>query len=122
MSPELNLGPTEKRIMEVVWMRGKTTVSDVHQCMVCGQKKLAYTTVMTIMNRLTEKGLLERRKAGKAYRYSVLFQRNEVVRMILHDHLKALTARFGDEVLLALAEEIKAMKTDKKTKLINCLN
>jgi len=108
--------------MEVVWMRGKTTVCDVHQCMVCGQKKLAYTTVMTIMNRLTEKGLLERRKAGKAYRYSVLFQRNEVVRMILHDHLKALTARFGDEVLLALAEEIKAMKTDKKAKLISCLN
>jgi predicted transcriptional regulator len=61
------LGPLEHRVMETVWRRGESTVRDVHACF---DGVLAYTTLMTTMDRLYKKGLLGRRKQGRAFLYS----------------------------------------------------
>ena len=53
--------------MERIWGRGEISVRDLHSEFAL---RLAYTTVMTTLHRLYKKGLLERRKIGKAYFYS----------------------------------------------------
>jgi predicted transcriptional regulator len=68
------LGHLENTVMEILWKRGASNVRDVSQCLA---RPLAYTTVMTTLDRLYKKGLLKRRKEGTAFVYSPLFTRRE---------------------------------------------
>jgi predicted transcriptional regulator len=61
------LGGLEGRVMQVVWGGGEWSVRDVHEAF---SGELAYTTLMTTMDRLFRKTLLARRRLGKAYVYS----------------------------------------------------
>ncbi len=61
------LGPLEMQVMEVVWTVGRCSVRDVVEKL---DSKLAYTTVMTTLDRLFKKGLLEREKWERAFLYS----------------------------------------------------
>ncbi len=63
----LTLGPLEFEVMEVVWTVGASNVRDVATRM---QRSLAYTTVMTTLDRLYKKGLLEREMSDRAFIYS----------------------------------------------------
>jgi predicted transcriptional regulator len=64
---QLNLGPLEEDVMEIVWAASEISVRDVVERM---ERKLAYTTVMTTLDRLYKKGLLERRMSDRAFVYS----------------------------------------------------
>lgn len=57
------LGELENSIMAVVWKQSQATVREVHTVL-CKKRELAYTTVMTVMSRLTEKGILCRKEQG----------------------------------------------------------
>jgi predicted transcriptional regulator len=70
------LGDLEAEIMECVWGGGATSVRDVHRCLL-ERRDIAYTTVMTVMSRLADKGLLVRRQEGRAYIYSPVVARDE---------------------------------------------
>jgi predicted transcriptional regulator len=61
------LGPLEIQVMEVVWTFGESSVRDVVEKL---ESKLAYTTVMTTLDRLFKKGLLDRYKSERAFFYS----------------------------------------------------
>jgi predicted transcriptional regulator len=61
------LGPLEIRIMEVLWSVGQSSVRDVVEKF---ERKLAYTTVMTTLDRLFKKGMLDRQKSERAFLYS----------------------------------------------------
>src|SRR5579863_4666175 len=61
------LGHLESCVMDVVWARGDSNVRDVADKL---DRPLAYTTVMTTLDRLYKKGLLERRKLERAFLYS----------------------------------------------------
>jgi predicted transcriptional regulator len=67
LSQTLPLGPLELSVMEVVWQTGACNVRDVVQQL---DRDLAYTTVMTTMDRLYKKGLLDRTKCDRAFLYS----------------------------------------------------
>jgi len=83
-SPEPNslafiLGPLERRILEEVWSRKSLTVREL---LVDGKVQLAYTTLMTTLDRLFKKGLLERTEEGRAFRYSARCAPADVPRFI----------------------------------------
>lgn len=61
------LGPLEIQVMGVVWTFGESSVRDVVEKL---ESKLAYTTVMTTLDRLFKKGLLDRCKSDRAFLYS----------------------------------------------------
>jgi predicted transcriptional regulator len=63
----LHLGPLEIDVMEMVWTFGASNVRDVVRRL---KRKLAYTTVMTTLDRLYKKGFLDRTKQDRAYVYS----------------------------------------------------
>jgi predicted transcriptional regulator len=69
-----DLGPLEFRALEILWARGESNVRDVAERL---GRPLAYTTVMTTLDRLFKKGLLARRKVERAFLYSPRFSRRE---------------------------------------------
>jgi predicted transcriptional regulator len=68
------LGVLEFELMEILWSRGESTVRDVVQKL---SRPLAYTTVMTTLDRLFKKGLLDRHKSDRAFVYSPQLSRQE---------------------------------------------
>ena len=67
LHPNTQLGPLEQQLLESLWRRGSATVREVIED---GDLKLAYTTVMTTLDRLYKKNLLDRVPEGRAFRYS----------------------------------------------------
>lgn len=68
------LGPLELELMRILWSRGESNVREV----VCQlDRALAYTTVMTTLDRLYKKGLLDRRMPDRAFVYSPKFSQEE---------------------------------------------
>ncbi len=68
------LGPLEIAVMEILWNRGESNVHDVVDRL---GRPLAYTTVMTTLDRLYKKGLLRRRKFERAFVYDARLSRLE---------------------------------------------
>jgi len=71
------LGELEARVMEVVWDEGGWMNTREVLESLTGERRLAYTTVMTILVKLWKKGLLERHKDGRAYAYHAVHTREE---------------------------------------------
>jgi len=70
------LGPLEERLLEALWRRGKGAT--VRELMDESSVDLAYTTVMTTLDRLFKKNLLARKAEGRAFRYVPLVSREEL--------------------------------------------
>jgi predicted transcriptional regulator len=71
------LGPLEQRMLDGLWARGSATVRELVEG---DYRDLAYTTVMTTLDRLFKKGLLRRSEEGRAFRYAPQFSREEMHR------------------------------------------
>lgn len=83
------LGELESKVMELVWERPGLSAGDV-QAGLSPVKELAYTTVVTVLDRLYKKGFLTRKKAGKAFLYSPGITREEFNKSVTHDVLAGL--------------------------------
>jgi predicted transcriptional regulator len=70
----VSLGPLERDVMEVMWKMGEANVRDVVQKI---ERDLAYTTVMTTLDRLYKKGVLDRVTSERAFVYSPRFSRQD---------------------------------------------
>ena len=100
------LGNQQAAVMAIVWERGSATVREALEQM---GGKVAYTTVMTMMVRLYERGLLERRPDGRGYRYRATKTREEFVSQLAGALLQRLVDDFGDAALaqiLGRADEL----------------
>lgn len=99
------LGELESEIMEVIWLKNEASVRDVLK-EIEQRKEIAYTTVMTVMVRLHEKGLIERTKDGQAFIYSPAVTKEEleedtvksIFKSILTGSSKLAISNFVDEV------------------------
>ena len=72
----LDLAPLELECMSVLWPLGEVTVREIHRQLAASRPR-AYTTIMTIMDRLTHKGIVTRRRVGRAYRYQANLSADE---------------------------------------------
>jgi predicted transcriptional regulator len=73
-SQSLTLGSLEFELMEILWSNGESSVRDVVPKL---SRPLAYTTIMTTLDRLFKKGLLDRHKPDRAFVYSPSFSRQQ---------------------------------------------
>jgi predicted transcriptional regulator len=89
------LGSLERHVLALVWERGDSSVRDV--CARLGAT-VAYTTVMTTMDRLFKKGLLSRRKVGRAFVYHATATRNELEGAVAAELVQSLLQRGGNEL------------------------
>jgi predicted transcriptional regulator len=72
----LDLAPLELECLSVLWPMGEGTVRDLHRALAASRPR-AYTTVLTIMDRLEQKGIVTRRKVGKAFHYQARLSAEE---------------------------------------------
>ncbi len=79
----------ELQIMKVVWEKGSATVREVCDC-ISQRKPTAYTTVLTLMGILEEKGALSHTRLGRAYIYRPLLSNRQAVHNQLHDMITRL--------------------------------
>src|SRR5579871_6138008 len=95
-SARREFGELESKVMEVLWAAGESSVRDVAERL---GRPLAYTTVMTTLDRLFKKGLLERRKEDRAYFYAAKFSRRQWDEKRAGDWLAGLLAENKVDVL-----------------------
>lgn len=72
----LDLAPLELECLSVLWPMGEGTVRDIHRVLATSRPR-AYTTVLTIMDRLEQKGIVARRKVGRAFLYQARLSAEE---------------------------------------------
>ena len=99
------LGPLEAEVMEAVWVRGEVTVRDVDFAL-NESRQVAYTTVMTTMGRLAEKGFLHRVETQPAHRYSALVTRDEYASNAVKSVLDWLLGQFGEPAVAYFVDRV----------------
>lgn len=99
------LGPLESDIMTVVWDEGEVTVRNVHQAL-SGSRPIAYTTVMTTLGRLADKGLLKRMEDQPAHRYVAVVSREQYARSTVKSVVDWLVGRFPDPAVAYLINRV----------------
>ncbi len=105
-------GELEAMVMHVIWSRGEVTVRDVLD-VIQKSRSLAYTTVMTVMSRLAQKGVLRTRKHGKTYYYSATATPEELVGQRAHRAVENVLATFGDAAFTHFLRELDQMEPER---------
>ena len=99
------LGPLELEVMKVIWSIKKGTVQDV-LTELKEQNNYAYTTIMTIMNRLDKKGVLTRSKLGKGYVYKPRYSPNELIQQNSSEQVENLLHHYGDFAITQFVDAV----------------
>jgi predicted transcriptional regulator len=110
------LGPLEAEIMGYAWKRGgPVRVREVVDT-VGTRHDLAYTTVMTVMERLAKKGFLARRKVGRAYAYEARLSRDDYSARLV----RSVIAAAGDRrsVLLGFVRSVREDDLNELERLV----
>lgn len=110
------LGSLETQVMEFMWQTGEATVQEVTDAL-NRKRRIAYTTVMTVMVHLVDKGLLARTKEGKRYRYMVARDKQEFLRDRSNSRLQDLISDFGDIAIAQFLEQIEQIDDDRLQRL-----
>jgi predicted transcriptional regulator len=100
------LGPLEADIMEVVWAHEEVTVRDVHRAL-SGQRDIAYTTVMTTLGRLADKGFLRRIESQPAHRYLPLVSEEQYAASTVHSVVDWLVSHFPDPAVAYFVDRVE---------------
>jgi predicted transcriptional regulator len=104
--------------MEQLWEAGESPVRSVMQALNAKTKRdRAYTTYMTVMLRLRDKGLLERRRDGKTDYYSPAFERGEYMRLRAQAEVEGLVAQYGDVALSHFAQQMASLDPARRRAL-----
>lgn len=96
----LALGKLERQVLDETWSRTEVSVREVYLAF---EEKIAYTTLMTTLDRLYKKRLLHRRKDGRAFLYSPAVTREEFEHVIREDVIDGLFGQTAERVQPLLA-------------------
>ena len=97
------LGKLEREVMDEAWRRGEVSVRDVHERFA---GRVAYTTVMTTLDRLYKKRLLDRHKDGRAFLYAPRLSAAELEQGIAEDVIDALLGGAPEPVLACIVDAV----------------
>lgn len=109
MKVKSHLGPLERKIMKIVWQHDQVCVREVLSKLPVSDE-LAYTTVMTIMVRLVDKGFLVRKKIGKQYFYSQKDGKSVALHRMVSQTINSFVNQFGEDAVVAFIEEADKLK------------
>jgi predicted transcriptional regulator len=111
-------GNLQAEVMRIVWELGEATVDDV-RAEQPRARRAAYTTVQTVMNRLLERGLLERKRRGKAFVYKAKYDESELVARSLRERLAGASVDARRPALLNLIEGLDQDDLDELARYAN---
>ena len=112
------LHPLEMEVMEEVWRQNVTTVKLVMEALNRSAKSpRAYTTYMTTMRRLDDKGLLSRARNGRSDTYLPRLTREEYTQRRAQAGVSGLVDEFGDIALVHFAQALEAVDPERLQRL-----
>jgi len=94
------LGKLERQVLEETWRLGEVSVRDIYRAF---EERVAYTTLMTTLDRLFKKNLLERRKDGRAFFYVASISQDDFEHGIKEDVIDGLLGQGADGIEPVLA-------------------
>ena len=104
----LPLGELQAAILEVLWRDGELSVREVTERLRGGGLTLAYTTVLTVMGRLAQRGLLLRRRVGRKDNYRAAVPREGLAAALSREAVDRLLAAHGEAAIAAFADRVRA--------------
>ena len=111
---QLSLGPLEAEILNIVWQLNKATVKNVHDRILSDpNRELAYTSVTTVLRRLTQKGWLECNKRGKAFYWQPLLTKQQAEVIQAHEQLQQFLKVGNPDVIAAFADSLDEADSEK---------
>lgn len=103
----LSLGPLETEILKIVWELGCATVKDVHeQILTDPDRELAYTSVTTVLHRLTQKGWLVCDKSDRTFCWRPLVSHQEAQALEAYERLQRFLAVGNPDIVAAFADSL----------------
>jgi predicted transcriptional regulator len=106
MAKSPRIGDVEMEILQIVWSRGEATVQDVLD-EILRKRRVAYTSVMTMMRNLSEKGLLKHRSEGRSFVYSAAVNPRTIKRRLLRDTVDKVFGGSSVELIQNLVDTEK---------------
>lgn len=104
---QLSLGPLETEILQILWELGSATVKEVHdRILIDPDRELAYTSVTTVLNRLTKKGWLRCHKQGRSFSWQPLVSREQAASLHAYEQLNQFLAVGNPDVVAAFADSL----------------
>ena len=108
----------EAEIMDEVWRLGETSVRTVHdELNERSDKSRAYTTIMTVMQRLDAKGFLRRRREGRCDLYSPCITREDYQNMRAAAEVEGLVEQYGEMALVNFARAMASLDPARRRQL-----
>lgn len=99
--------PLELLCLNALWSLGQGSVKGVRE-LVAPSRPLAYTTVMTVLDRLARRGIVTRRKTGRAFVYAPAVSRDAMRRLALQEFLDSYFESSQHQLLQFLRGELRA--------------
>lgn len=105
-------GDLQIEVMAAVWQLGQATVEDVRSAQP-RQRRSAYNTIQTVMNRLVERGLLTRKRRGNAYVYAAKYDEATHLARTIGDRLAEASPEARRAALVHLVEALEPSEQDE---------
>jgi predicted transcriptional regulator len=109
--PSTTLTEQELEIMQIVWERESTTVRDVYEALLA-RRKVAYTTVMTMMKILEQKKYLKKTQAERAYVYRPTQPKGQVIGAMVKEFVNRVFNGSAQPLLVHLVEDNKLSREE----------
>ena len=110
----MSLGPLEQEILQILWQLGKATVKDIHERILANpDRELAYSSVTTVLNRLTNKGWLLCQREGKAFSWVPRVSAEQARAIQSYEQLQQFLAVSNPEVVTAFADSLDTASLDQ---------
>jgi predicted transcriptional regulator len=120
---KLSLGPLESEILDIVWNLKQATVKDVHeQILQDPERELAYTSVTTVLQRLTQKGWLKCSKKGRAFSWQSLISREQAQMLRSYEQLNGFLSVSNPDVVAAFADSLDTASLEQIEAIASRLN
>jgi predicted transcriptional regulator len=108
----------EREVMEEVWERGELTGREALDALNArAERPRAYTTVLTVLIRLERKGLLRRRRRGRADVYGPVLSRSDYVRARAEVEVGSILDTYGELALAHFARHVQGLDPERRERL-----
>lgn len=111
---QLSLGPLEQEILHIVWQLGTATVKDIHDRILSDpDRELTYSSVTTVLNRLTKKGWLICQKEGKAFCWQAAISQVQANAIQSYEQLQQFLAISNPDVVASFANSLDSASVEQ---------
>ncbi len=111
---QLSLGPLEREVLEIVWDLGNATVREIHSRLLQNpDRELAYTSVTTVLKRLTQKGWLLCDRKDKTFTWRGKVTRPQAQAIFAYEQLNQFLAVGSPDIVAAFADQLDQSSADR---------